>query len=142
MLSFADAASVAAAPTHAPNDPVLQRLLADRIHDWAATDLLRLTHLLVVEAGDSEKDIVEEVAFSPFVNSLDGARFGSPGFQPPFDWMEAHPGWFELIQTVGNDGFAFVLFVEDAPGTDRELVELCRAYAERPTETAVEERTA
>ena len=30
--------------------------------------------------------------------------------------------------TVGNDGFAFVLFVRDRDGVDPELLAMCRAY--------------
>jgi hypothetical protein len=130
MLSFHDAAAIAAAPINASIDPVLQRLLADRVHDWAATDLLDLTHLLIVQRGDTEEDILEEVAFSPFVNPLDGRRFGSKGFVPSWDWLEQHDGWFELIFTVANDGFAFVLFVEDSEAVNPELRDLCRTYAE------------
>ena len=100
-----------------------------RIHDWAATDLLGLTHLLIVEAGDSEQDIVEEVGFSP-LESLDGVRFPAAGYVPPFDFAEQHDGWIELIQVVPNDPFAFVLLVDQADGADPELLQLCRAYAE------------
>jgi hypothetical protein len=129
MLSCADPAAIAAAPNHAPNDPALQKLLADRIHDWAATDLLGLTHLLVVEAGDTEQQVVEEIAYSPLVNPINGARFPSPAYLPPFDFLERHDGWFELIQTVANDGFAFVIFIEDVEEGDPELLNLCRTYA-------------
>jgi len=59
----------------------------------------------------------------------DGARFGSTDFRPHHDWLEDHGGWFELIFTVGNSGFAFVLFVEAADGADPELLALCRTYA-------------
>lgn len=138
MLSCADAASIAAAPTHAPNSPVLQKLLADRIHDWAATDLLGLTHLLIVEAGDSEQDIVDEVAFSPLKNTQDSTALGDDEFVPPFDFIEAHDGWWELIQSFG-DGFAFVIFVEDAPSTDPRLAELCRTFVEKPAGESGEE---
>jgi hypothetical protein len=129
MISFSDAASILAAPTYVPNDSVLQQLLADRIHDWAASDLLGLTSLLIVEAGDSEQDIVDEVGFSPLV-SIDGIRFPAPGYLPPFDFAEQHAGWTELIQVVPNDPFAFVLFIEHADGADPDLLQLCRAHAE------------
>ncbi len=49
----------------------------------------------------------------------------------PFDYIEDHGGWFELIVTVGNDGFAFVLFVRDCEGVDPELLAMCRAHAGR-----------
>lgn len=130
MISFDNAGAIAAAPTNAFIDPALRQLLADRVHDWAATDLLGLTHLLIVQAGDTEGDILKEAAFSPLSNPLNGSRIGSPAFQPAFDWLQDHGGWFELIQTVSNDGFAFVLFIEDAEGADRALISLCRTYAE------------
>lgn len=130
MLSFDNAAAIAAAPTNASIDPALRQLLADRVHDWTVTDLLDLTHVLVVQIGDAENDIVEEIAVSPMENPLDGRRFGSPLFVPAFDWLQDHGGWFELIQTVSNSGFAFVLFIEDAEGVDRSLRSLCHAYAD------------
>lgn len=130
MLSIHDAAAIAAAPTNASIDPALKQLLGDRVDDWAATDLLSLTHLLIIQSGDTEEAIQEEVAFSPMVNPLDNRRFGSKGFEPSWDWLEDHGGWFELIFTVGNDGFAFVLFVEDSEGVDPDLRALCRSYVE------------
>jgi hypothetical protein len=129
MLSLHDAATITAAPNSASIDPTLKQLLADRIHDWTATDLLDLTHLLIVQAGDTEAAVIAEVAFSPSVNPLDGRRFGSKGFEPGWDWLERHDGWFEMIVTVGNDGFAFVLFIQDSDGIEPQLRQLCEAYA-------------
>jgi len=129
MLSFQDAATITAAPTTTTIDQNLKQLLADRIHDWSATDLLDLTHLAIVQAGDTEEAITDEVAFSPLVNPLDGRRFGSKGFEPAWDWLERHDGWFEMIVTVGNDGFAFVLFIEDSDDIDAQLRQLCHTYA-------------
>ena len=129
MLSFDSSPAIAEAPTTAGLDPVLARLLADRVHDWAATDLLGLTHVVVVQAGDTERDILGEVPFSPLLNPLNGSRFGSPDFVPPFDWLSVHGGWAEVIATVSNDGFAFHLFVKMADGADPELMAMIRAYA-------------
>ncbi|MBA3510454.1 hypothetical protein [Sphingomonas sp.] len=130
MLSFDTAAAVAAAPSTASIDPTLKRLLADRVHDWTATGLLDLTHLLVVEAGDTEESIVEAAGFSPLTNTLDGRRFGSAGFEPQFEWLSDVGGHYELIQTVGNDGFAFHIFIPDREGVDPELLALCRNYSD------------
>ncbi len=127
MLSFDTAAAIAAAPTTASVDPTLRQLLADRVHDWIATDLLDLTHLLIVEPGDTEEALVDAIGFLPLVNPLDGLRFGSEGYVPHFEWLSDVGGYFELIQTVGNSGFAFVLLVQDAEGVDPELLSLCRA---------------
>lgn len=130
MLSFYDAAAIAAAPTTAPIGPTLRQLIADRVDDLTATDLLELTHLLIIQAGDTEGAIIEEIAFTPLINPLDGRRFPSKGFEPHWDWLERHEGWFELIFTVGNDGFAFVLFIEASDGVDPDLRALCLTDAE------------
>jgi len=121
MLSFHNAASIVACPT-APSDPRLRSLLAEAVAQWTAANLLSLTHVLVIEPGDTEEAIVREVGFSPLVNPIDGARHGSI---PHWDWLQDRGGWFQLIITVGNSGFAFVLFIQDAEG-DPALLELCR----------------
>ena len=127
MRSYDNAEDIAAAP-QATADPQLRSLLADRVHDWRKTGLLDCTHLLVVEAGDTEADIVAAVGFSP-LTSTDRLHFGSVGFEPSFDWLEYRGGWWQLTMTVGNDGFAFELFVEDAPGVSADLRALCQTHA-------------
>ena len=102
--------------------------IVQRLHDWRKRCLFDLTHLLIVEAGDTEAGIVQAINLSPLISS-DGLRFGCIGFEPPFDWLNDHGGWFELIMTVGNDGFAFELFIEDGPGIPVDLHALCHTYA-------------
>ncbi|MXP47439.1 hypothetical protein GRI43_08600 [Altererythrobacter luteolus] len=75
-----------------------------------------LTHIAVIDEGDTEEVIVQELGFSPLHNPLTGKRFGEPDFEPNWDWLEVHPDWFELIYTVGDSGFAFVLFVSRTDG--------------------------
>jgi hypothetical protein len=129
MISLCDRASLKAAPT-LPLDKQLRPLLLDRIRHYARRGLLDLTHLVVVQPGDTQADLIEEVGFTPLLNPLDGARLGSPDFHPWWDGLQRHPsGWFELIVTVGNSGFAFVLFIQDAPGADPDLLALCRTFA-------------
>ena len=127
MLSLYDTQSTEAALA-CPLQPALRKLLTDRIKDTAASDLLELTHLLVVQPGDCEHDIADEICLTPLTNPLDGQRFGSPEFQPWWDYLEAHDGYFEMIITVGNSGFAFILLIEDADGVQPALLELCRTY--------------
>ncbi|WP_037499231.1 hypothetical protein [Sphingomonas jaspsi] len=129
MLSFHDAAAIAAAPEAMTSDPVLQKLIADRVNDWTTTDLLDLTHLAIIEPGDTEQAIIAELAFSPLTNPIDGTRFRDKGFEPGWGFLERHNGWFEMIHTVGNDGFAFVLFIPDSDKIDHELHRLCRTFA-------------
>ena len=129
MQFYDNRAAIEAAPT-LNHDPGLRRLLIDRAELYRKAGLLDLTHILVIEPGDTEQAIVDHVGFSPLRNLIDGVRYGSADFQPYWDgqiWR--HDGWFELIITVGNDGFAFILLVADADGVLPELLDLCRTYA-------------
>lgn len=127
MQLYDTAAAITAAPQNT-TDTRLAKLLADRVRDWDSNGLLDLTLLLVVEAGDTEKSIIEAAAFSPLANALLDKRFGAAGFEPQFDWLSDVGGYFELIQTVGNE-YAFHIFIPDGEGVDPELLALCRAYA-------------
>lgn len=129
MMSFDDAVALAAAPD-AVTDSALRTLVADRVHDWSAMGLLDLTHLLIVEPGDTEEALVNVIGFSPLVNPIDGKRYETEGFAFPFDYIEDHGCWFELFVTIGNSGFAFVLFVWNTEGTIPELLSLCRRHSE------------
>jgi hypothetical protein len=92
-------------------------------------DLTEWTELLIVEPGDRESDVVREVGFSPLVEPIEGARYGSTGFHPFWDHLRDHGcGWYELTITFGST-FAYVLFIQDAEGTDPDLLALCRGYA-------------
>lgn len=113
MLSFYDRVSLRHALT-LPLRADLKELLHKRIHQIFDDGLADLTHLLVIEAGDTEAMVREEIGFSPL--EVEGIRYGSPGFFHRWDWLEDHGGWFELIFCVGNDGFAFVLLVQDGAG--------------------------
>lgn len=92
-------------------------------------DLIDYTSIVVARAGDTERSIRRELGFSPLVNVFDGSRFGTAEFVPFWDVLHDHGGWFELIFTVGNDGFAFVLFVQNKEGVEPDLLALCRTHA-------------
>lgn len=102
-----------------PLDEALKSLLEDRLADTIHCGLQDYTHVLVVEAGDTEQQIVEAIGFSPLRTRIDN-RPNSPDW----DWCERHPGWWELLYTVGDDGFAFIVLVEDHDGVP--LARLCR----------------
>ena len=129
MLSLRDEASMKAA-LRLRLQPELRQMLSDRIQDAAATELLNMTHFVVVEPGDCEHDLVDAIGLTPLVNPIDRARYGARDFHPFWDFLEHHSGWFEMIVSVGNSGFAFVLFIQDAEGADSELMALCREYAQ------------
>ena len=121
MLNLPDRASQLAV-LHQPLEHVLHTLLKGRVQDALSLGLADLTHIVVVEPYDCEDDLIEALGFSPLVSRLDGLPL-----QPDWDWIERHPGWFELVYTVANDGFAFLVLVKDSPEVLPNLLALCRA---------------
>ena len=122
MLNLPDMTTLRAAIEHEQR-PDLKRLLEERLGDTIHSGLEENTHVLVVEADDTEEQIVEAVGFSPLRTRIDNL----PGSD--WDWLERHAGWFELLYCVGDSGFAYFLLVEDS---DRSpLAELCRREAGR-----------
>lgn len=119
MLDLYDRDTITAA-LHQPLDPELHTLIADRWSDAVASDLADLTHILVVQPGDTLADIVEAIGFSPLDHEA-----------PEPDWRERHRTYRELIYCVGNSGFAYLVLVEDAAGVLPELLDLCRAEQAR-----------
>ena len=107
-----------------PLDKTLKGLLQDRLADTIQCGLQDYTHVLVVQGGDTEQQIVEAIGFSPLKTRIDNR----PNC-PDWDWIERHDGWWELLYTVGNSGFAYVVLVEDAE--ESPLAQLCRAGGER-----------
>ncbi|GAB5349212.1 hypothetical protein [Alteriqipengyuania sp. 357] len=105
-----------------PIDPTLKTLLRDRLDDTLHCGLQDLTHVLVIEAVDTEEAVIDAIGFSPLRSRMEDLPD-----TPDWDWIEHHSGWWELLYTVGNDGFAFILLVEDADGSP--FAELCREHA-------------
>lgn len=128
MLSLYDLDTMNAALL-LPLDRTLHRLLSDRVRDVIACGLEELTHIIVVEPGDGEDDWIRE-AFSPFWNSLSETRYGDPGHIPPWDWVDHLDGWgWAFFRTIGNGGFAFIIFVPDVEGVDPMLLAMLKEFA-------------
>lgn len=111
-----------------PLDPVLHRLMSDRVTDAIACGVEHMTHLLIVEPGDGETDFQREAAFSPFCNPLSETRYGDPDFMPGWDWAGLHDGWYEWFTCIGNDGFAFIVLVPISEGVDQMLLAMLREH--------------
>ena len=128
MITIYDGAAMARVLT-LDIDPQLRGLLERRFASLVTADgdLTDWTEFLVVEPGDREADIIREVGFSPLVEPIDGARFGSRGFHPFWDHLTKHDGWFELTISFGST-FAYVLLIQDEDGALPELRCLCRWY--------------
>jgi hypothetical protein len=128
MLSLPNRVSIEAA-LRLPLDPYLHTLLVDTWRRAEAPDLLNLTHILVIQSGDGEASIEEAIGFSPLVNPIDGARFGTAPFQPYWSWHQDLDGWYEMIVAVGDSGFAFIVLIAKAKGVWPELLQLCEQYS-------------
>jgi hypothetical protein len=128
MLSLYDEATTRAALA-LPIEPDLRALLTNRIVHYAAAGLASATHILVIQPGDTEYDIEREVGFYPTINIIDGVRSGSAAFHPFWDLLQDLGGWFEMIVTVGDSGFAYILLIQDAEGVDPDLRAMCRAHS-------------
>jgi len=119
MIDLPSIESIKAA-LNQPLGESLRRLLEDRLADTIHCGLQDYTHVHVVEAGDTEQQIIDAIGFSPLKTRIDNLSNS-----PDWDWCERHPGWWELLYTVGNEGFAYILLVEDAEGSP--LAKLCRS---------------
>jgi len=104
-----------------PMAPQLRTLLTQHV-EQLAPDLAGMTHYLVVERHDTEADLVRELGFCP-IEVTDGV--------PSWDWLYDHGGWYELIMTVGDSGFLYIMFVEHGEGA---IPTLCHNYASRGEE--------
>ena len=130
MLHLYDRASMTRALT-LDLDPRLNNLLARRIAslDTEHGDLTDWTEMVVVSPGTTEEEIVAAVGFSPLDDPMDGARFGAVGWEPGFDHIAAHDGYFEIITTFGST-FAYLIFVADEDGVPKSLLRMCHTYCD------------
>lgn len=125
MLSFDTQASLLEALT-LPLDPTLHDLLAARITDAIHRGLGDMTHIIVVQPGDTEADIIDAIGFSPLVHRTYGTRYRETDHQPDCDWRQEHVGWTELLYIVDGSSFACTLLIQEAEGVPPELLALCR----------------
>jgi hypothetical protein len=129
MLYLYNSTSIAAALA-GPLDPVLRRLLRERIATLGE-ELMAWTDLSVILPGDNEHDIIQTIGASPLTEPYDGIRFGQPGFHPHWDWLIDHGGWFEMCQSYGGS-YGLLIFVQDVDGTLPALRRMCRQYCSAP----------
>ena len=87
-----------------------------------------MTHLLLVEQADTDESIEKELGFSPLVCPIDGHHWRDTRFVPHWSWLYHRPGSYELIITVGDSGFAYILLVTDNAEAVSDLVLMCRHH--------------
>lgn len=99
-------------------------------------DLRDMTYLLVVEPTDTDAAIEQELGFSPLVCPFDRHHWRDPRFVPQWAWLDHQRGWYELIITVGNSGFAYILLVAGSADATSDLASMCRHFDEGSGKTA------
>jgi hypothetical protein len=130
MLSIYDSVSMDFALS-CPLDPVLKKLLLrrlDMLSEFSDFDLSELAHFVIVEPGDTLATIEAELGFSPFINFVDGAKFGDADFTPSWEWLIAHGPWFECVFTRSDAGVGINLLVPNRADVEPELIALFNAY--------------
>lgn len=122
MLKLTDRAAVRAVLTDPDIDPELRALIGLRawqLDDVRHQPLGETVQFVVVHPGDLADSIHEAVGFPICCDEDDG---------PGFEWLEAHPGWFE-IAIVLTDALGLLVFVADHDDTDPGLRSRCLAAA-------------
>ena len=110
MHVLRDAASIRAAVTGV--DPLLSPVLAERVAEWSdypEFDLNELVWVVILDPCDGFTDLQSTL----------------PAIDQPPDAFDVHPGWFELVYVLSDDGFGAVLFIPRVDGLDPAVVDLC-----------------
>ena len=92
-----------------------------------AYDYNRHGYMIVVEAGDSVESFEAEVRY-PLLRD-DDTPFGHPDFTPSCEVLEEHPGCYEMVFILNDDGFGIALFIPKAEGIDPALLSMCATFA-------------
>lgn len=138
MFSIRSSVAMAQA-LDSPLDPALKHLLQERRDQLAEYELSDIASFLIVQPGDGIEAIEADLGFPIMTNMVDGVRYGHPDFEPSWEYVVDHGGWFEAVYILSDDGFGHVLLVQDRAGVDPDLLALCREYRSNEREPGREE---
>ncbi|WP_120717347.1 hypothetical protein [Tsuneonella amylolytica] len=113
-------------------DAKLRSLIQAHLVTARESGLIDLTVFAVAESGDTKQTMIAALGFSPLDNLLDGTSYGDPNYLPAWDWLEIHPRWFELLFTVGDDGFAYIIFISRSAVGTSALANACAEHVAGP----------
>jgi len=133
MRVLSDPASIAEL-----EDPELRALLERRVQAILAEgyQLDELALYVVVEPGDPIETINAPLGFSVLCTRWEpDACFGTPAFEPSWELLWEHAGYYEILYVMSDDGFGVGVFVPKAPCVAPELLAMCAAYAIRAEES-------
>lgn len=127
MISLADREAL----LHARDIPLpadLEAALGEIVSHAEEADLLKLTHVIVVEASDACEQIADVLGFSPISEPIDGLHWRDRLFEPWWAYLGRRGSVYVLIHPVSDDGFAFILLIDGT--ADSDLVAMCRHFVE------------
>ena len=103
--------------------------------DAGLKSILRARHAQLSDYGDIARFVIVEpgddpvmIEPPPLTNLVDGFRFDEPAFEPSWEHIQDHGGWFELTFVLSDDGSGSVVLIPDADGIHADLLKLCRSY--------------
>ncbi len=74
---------------------------ADRLEEFGDQLLAELCEFILVEPTDTIADLETKLG-----RALD---------PPPWEYVDRSDGWYELVLVTGDDGFGYVVLIEDRP---------------------------
>ena len=113
------------------DDLEIRHLVEKRIHDLSLEpyDPEVRGYFLVIEPGDSTREIDAQLGFSILGNRWNGTCFGEADFTPSFEVVEEHFGFFDMVFVISDDGYGVEVFVPKSSGIDSTLLAMCQQYA-------------
>jgi len=118
MRVLRDRASIAST-----EDPALRALLETRVQaldEFDDCELHELVMFVIVEPFDSLHAVDQQLGFSVLTR--------------PFDLMEEHLGYFEIVFVLSDDGYGLEVFVPKVSGVPDEMLAMCRAHVAQSQE--------
>jgi hypothetical protein len=114
-------------------DPHLKHLLQQRIEQlggYEGYDPYDLVTFVIIEPLDRVAEIETALGLPITTNLVDGSTFGEPDFEPSSEYIARHPGWFELVYVLRDDGAGIIIWIPDDDDIDADLLSLCRIHAQ------------
>ena len=103
----------AAIDTHPARE--ILRAHAGRLEEFDDQPLSELCEIVLVERTDTLTDLA--------------TKLGRALHPPPWEYVDLTAGWYELVLVTGDDGFGYVVIVEDQPNANQALLDYCRSLA-------------
>ena len=108
MLTITTWSDLRAAIENHPATMLLQAH-AERLEEFGDQPLSELCEFALVEPSDTLADLA--------------TRLGRALHPPPWEYVDRSNGWYELVLVTGDDGFGYVVLVEDRP---QALLDYCK----------------